>query len=71
MAAQTTITETELREQFTRSGLAGRGWTFERAVSDPSILKSLKDGVISRRKTMARLSYANPATHHVEKEEAA
>jgi len=65
------ITEAELREQFQRSGLAARGWTFDRAMANSSIKTSLTNAAMGQRNRMARQSLANPASHYVEKETAA
>lgn len=48
------ITEAELRDQFDRSGLAGVGITYERAIQSAPVLISLIAAIKARRRIAAR-----------------
>lgn len=65
----TAITESDLRAEYRRARPDGAG--FEAALANPAQRLALENGIKARRRQAARLSLANPANYHVEKEEAA
>lgn len=65
------ISESELREQYARTGLeAALGITFERARDCDVIRLSLINGIRARRRMQARRAAAGLHVHHAQQEAA-
>lgn len=66
----TEITETDLREQYDRAGLAPIGISFNMAIQSPVILISIIAAIKGRRRTAARQARAAAIQYQINQEAA-